>query len=286
KIAYDAMYGAGQSAVLKLLPDVVALHCDDNPGFKGQAPEPIARNLGELSALIAGDDSIKVGLANDGDADRIGLYDEDGNFVDSHHILLLLLLYQYKYKGLDGKVVVTFSVTDKMKKLAELYGLDIEVTKIGFKYIAEIMTKEDVLVGGEESGGLAVKGHVPERDGIWIGLMVFEFMAKTGKSLKELVADVYELVGSFNSSRDDLHIREDQKVSIINKCKEAPYSAFGNYEVKNIETTDGFKFILSDNEWVMIRPSGTEPVLRVYAQAPTAGDVRSILDATRDTLLA
>jgi len=284
-IAYDAMYGAGQSAVKKLLPDAVTLHCEDNPGFRGQAPEPIHRNLGELSALIKNDDSIKVGLANDGDADRIGLYDEDGNFVDSHHILLLLLLYQHKYKNLTGKVVVTFSVTDKMKKLAELYNLDIEVTKIGFKYIAEIMTQEDVLVGGEESGGLAVKGHVPERDGIWIGLMIFEFMAKTGKSLKELVQDVYDLVGSFNCSRDDLHIKEEEKQSIIAKCKAAPYSNFGTYAVKGVESIDGFKFNLSDNEWVMIRPSGTEPVLRVYAQGPTSTDVRSILDATKDTLL-
>ena len=147
KIAYDAMYGAGQRAVMKLLPDAVGIHCDENPSFRGQAPEPIDRNLQELSDLIKNNPSIKVGLANDGDADRIGLYDEDGNFVDSHHILLLLLLYTYKYKGLEGKVVVTFSVTDKMKKLAALFGQEIEVTKIGFKYIAEIMTKEDVLVG-------------------------------------------------------------------------------------------------------------------------------------------
>jgi phosphomannomutase len=285
KIAYDAMYGAGQRAVLKLLPDVVALHCDDNPSFRGQAPEPIARNLEELSQLIKNDPSIKVGLANDGDADRIGLFDEDGVFVDSHHILLLLLLYMYKYKNLEGKVVVTFSVTDKIKKMAALFGQEIEVTKIGFKYIAEIMTKEDVLVGGEESGGLAVKGHVPERDGIWIGLMIFEFMAKTGKSLKELVQDVYDLVGPFSSSRDDLHIKEKQKQSIIKTCKENPYSTFGGYNVKGIETTDGYKFILSEDEWVMIRPSGTEPVLRVYAQAPDEGKVRSILDAAKKTLL-
>ena len=130
-----------------------------------------------------------------------------------------------------------------------------------------------------------MKGHVPERDGIWIGLMVFEFMAKTGKSLKELVQDVYELIGAFSSSRDDLHIKEEEKQSIIKMCNENPYQSFGNYEVKELETIDGFKFILSDDEWVMIRPSGTEPVLRVYAQAPDAQKVRSILDATRETLL-
>ena len=186
KVAYDAMYGAGQRAMQTILPDAVLLHCDDDPSFKGQAPEPIHRNLTELSNLIKNDPSIALGIANDGDADRIGMYDQDGNFVDSHHILLLLLLYLYKYKNQTGKVVITFSVTDKMKKLADQFGLESEVTKIGFKYIAEIMTTEDVLVGGEESGGLAVKGHIPERDGIWIGLMILEFMAKTGKSLKEI----------------------------------------------------------------------------------------------------
>lgn len=285
KIAYDAMYGAGQRAMAKILPDAVLLHCDNNPSFMGQAPEPIHRNLGELSDLIKNTPEIKLGIANDGDADRIGMYDEDGNFVDSHHILLLLLLYQFQYKGLKGKVVITFSVTDKMKKLAEKYGLECEVTKIGFKYIAEIMTQEDVLVGGEESGGLAVKGHIPERDGIWIGLMILEFMAKTGKSVKALIQEVYDIVGPFASDRDDLHLKEEQKLAIIATCKNKPYTSFGSYEVQSLETIDGFKFYLSDNEWVMIRPSGTEPVLRVYAQAPTPAGVRAILDATRDTVL-
>jgi phosphomannomutase len=285
KIAYDAMYGAGMNAVQKLLPDAIFLHCDDNPGFKGQAPEPIHRNLMELSETIKNDPNITCGLANDGDADRIGMYDGDGNFVDSHHLLLLLLWYMHDYKGLKGKVIITFSVTDKMKKFAESLGLEVEVTKIGFKYIAEIMINDDVLVGGEESGGLAVKGHIPERDGIWMGLLIFEFMAKTGKTLKELIAELYEKVGSFNSDRDDLHIKEEQKLAVIGKCKNDPYQAFGDYNVQSIETIDGFKFYLSDTEWVMIRPSGTEPVLRVYAQAPDASKVRSILDAVQATIL-
>jgi phosphomannomutase len=285
KIAYDAMYGAGMNAVQKLLPDAIFLHCDDNPGFKGQAPEPIHRNLMELSETIKNDPDITCGLANDGDADRIGMYDGDGNFVDSHHLLLLLLWYMHDYKGLKGKVIITFSVTDKMKKFAESLGLEVEVTKIGFKYIAEIMINDDVLVGGEESGGLAVKGHIPERDGIWMGLLIFEFMAKTGKTLKELIAELYKKVGSFNSDRDDLHIKEEEKIAVIEKCKNDPYQAFGDYNVQSIETIDGFKFYLSDTEWVMIRPSGTEPVLRVYAQAPDAAKVRSILDAVQATIL-
>jgi phosphomannomutase len=284
KIAYDAMYGAGQNAMRKLFPDAVLLHCENNPSFHGQAPEPIHRNLGEFAELIQSDDSIGLGIANDGDADRIGMYDDQGNFVDSHHILLLLLYYMHEHKKQDGKVVITFSVTDKMKALAEQYGLDFEVTKIGFKYIAEIMAKETVIVGGEESGGLAVSGHIPERDGIWIGLMILEFMAKTGKSLRQLIQEVYDKVGAFSFDRDDLHISEEKKQAIIKQCKESPYKAFGDYTVERVETIDGFKFYLGDGSWVMIRPSGTEPVLRVYAQAPDMDAVRSILDATHKTL--
>lgn len=284
RIAYDAMFGAGQNAMRKILPDAVLLHCDDNPGFHGQAPEPIHRNLLEFSELIKNDADIALGIATDGDADRIGMYDEDGVFVDSHHILLLLLLYQFKYKNLTGKVVITFSVTDKMKKLAEIFKLDYEVTKIGFKYIAEIMSQEDVIVGGEESGGLAVKGHIPERDGIWIGLMILEFMAKTGKSVKALIQEVYDLVGAFNCDRDDLHIEEAQKQAVIQRCKENPYSAFGNYPVESVESIDGFKFNLGNDRWVMLRASGTEPVLRVYAQASDPQEVRQILDAANATI--
>lgn len=281
KVAYDAMYGAGQDAMRKLLPDAVLLHCDFNPSFRGQAPEPIHRNLMELSTTIASDPSIKLGIANDGDADRIGLYDEDGEFVDSHHILLLLLLYMHNYKKQTGKVVFTFSVTDKLKKMADKFGLPVEVTAIGFKYIAEIMANEDVIVGGEESGGLAVKGHIPERDGIWIGLMILEFMSKTGKSLKELIQEVYDIVGPFAFERDDVHLAESKKQEVIKKCKEDPYTAFGPYPIVRLETIDGFKFVLSDDEWILVRPSGTEPVLRVYSQAPSAGQARTILDAAR-----
>jgi phosphomannomutase len=285
KIAYDAMYGAGQRAMKELLPKSIFLHCDLNPGMHGQAPEPIHRNLKELSAMIAKNPKIGLGIATDGDADRIGMYDEDGTFVDSHHILLLLLLYLRKYKGLDGEVIVTFSVTDKMKLMADKFGLKCEITKIGFKYIADIMTQRDVLVGGEESGGLAVKGHIPERDGIWIGLMILEFMAKTGKSLKQLIKEVYDIVGAFICDRDDLHLTEEQKQNIVSACKSKSYKAFGKFKVESIEDVDGWKFNLGNGEWVMMRASGTEPVLRVYSQSSTLAGARAILDATKETIL-
>ena len=285
KIAYDAMYGAGQRAMKQILPRAILLHCNQNPGMFGQAPEPIHRNLKLLSDTIKKNPKIGLGIANDGDADRIGMYDEDGNFVDSHHILLLLLLYLHKYKGLSGDVVVTFSVTDKMKVMADKFGLPCEITKIGFKYIAEIMTQRDVLVGGEESGGLAVKGHIPERDGIWIGLMILGFMASTGKSLKQLIQEVYDIVGSFVCDRDDLHLTEEQKVNIVNACKSKSYKKFGSYKVESIEDVDGWKFNLGNGEWVMMRASGTEPVLRVYSQSANQAGARAILDATKETIL-
>ena len=285
RIAYDAMYGAGQRAVRKLLPRAVFLHCDLNPGMHGQAPEPIHRNLQLLSDTIRKNPKITGGLANDGDADRIGMYDEDGNFVDSHHLLLILLLYLYKYKHQRGKVVFTFSVTDKLKKMAEKFGLPYEITKVGFKYIAEIMTREDVLVGGEESGGLAVKGHIPERDGIWMGLLVFEFMARTGKTVKGLVQEVYDVVGAFAFDRDDLHITEAQKQAVIAACRARQYKAFGPYKIQGMEDLDGWKFLLGDEKWVMIRASGTEPVLRVYAQGPDLAECRKMLDAARAEIL-
>ncbi|MEO0788488.1 MAG: phosphoglucomutase/phosphomannomutase family protein, partial [Bacteroidota bacterium] len=245
QIAYDAMYGAGQSAMKKLFPDAVHLHAEVNPGFNGQAPEPIGRNLTEMADLIKADEEIQLGIANDGDADRIGLFDGEGNFVDSHHILLLLLMYQKEYKAQNsGKVILTFSVTDKLKKLADQYGLPYEVTKIGFKYIAEIMANEDVIVGGEESGGLAVKGHIPERDGIWIGLMIAEFMAKTGNTLQELIQMIYDRVGSFHCDRDDVHVENDKKWAIVEKAKEDPFTQFEDYKVSDVQHIDGSKFYL------------------------------------------
>ena len=284
-IGYDAMYGAGYLIFPRILPQAKCLHCDYNPSFYGQAPEPIERNLQPFRDMIKSDPRMQIGIANDGDADRIGMFDGDGNFVDSHHILLLLLLYLHKYKNMTGKVVVTFSVTDKMVQLAQKFGLPYEVTKIGFKYIAEIMTREDVLVGGEESGGLAVKGHIPERDGVWIGLMILEFMAKTGKSLKELVQLVYDEIGTFAFDRDDLHITQTQKEDVLDKCHGDKYSTFGTYTITRTEKLDGFKYYLSNGTWVMIRPSGTEPVLRVYCEAPDRAIARTTLDAVRKELL-
>lgn len=284
-LAYDAMYGAGQGVMQRLFPEIHKLHCDYNPGFHGQAPEPIHKNLLEFSNFIKTNGKISCGLATDGDADRIGLYDSEGNFVDSHHIILLLIHYLVKYKNQKGKVVVAFSVTGRLKNICQHYGLSYEVVKIGFKYICSIMIKEDVLVGGEESGGIAIKGHIPERDGIWMGLTIWEFMAKTGKTLKQLIDEVYAITGPFCFDRNDLHIDEALKAEVLQNCKNNSYKQFGKYKVQRVDDLDGYKFYFDDNTWMMIRASGTEPVLRVYAEAATKDQANDILEETKKVLL-
>jgi phosphomannomutase len=282
--AYDAMFGSGMNVVKRLLPEATLLHCDDNPGFLGTAPEPIHRNLQEFSDLMK-NNALDCGLATDGDADRIGLYDSKGNFVDSHHIILLLIHYMVKYKAMKGKVVTAFSCSVKVEQMCKHYGLEQETVQIGFKHIAGKMITEDVMLGGEESGGIAITGHIPERDGIWMGLILFEFMAKSGKSLEDLIEEVYEIVGEFAFERIDLHIDNDTKLRIIEDCKLGKFTQFGKYKVVRIETTDGFKFFFDEDTWLMIRPSGTEPVLRTYAEASTQEKVFDILADAKDTIL-
>jgi len=283
-LVYDAMYGAGQNVIRRILPNVQLLHCEYNPSFYGQAPEPIQKNLQPLEAYIKQKGNIHCALATDGDADRIGLYNGKGEFIDSHHIILLLMHYLVNYKHQTGKVVTAFSTTPRVGQLAKHYGLESEVVKIGFKYIAGIMVEEDVLIGGEESGGIAVKGHIPERDGIWMGLIIWEFMSKSGKTLDELIAEVYAIVGAFKFERNDLHLTEALKNEVVANCNNNKYTSFGKYTVREVGTIDGWKFIFDDNRWLMIRASGTEPVLRTYAEAPTLEEVREILKITEDMI--
>lgn len=280
KLGCDAMYGAGQRAFRLLTPQASLLHCDYNPGFMGQAPEPIEQNLREFQELIRSQ-KLDWGLATDGDADRIGLFDRNARFVDSHHILLLLIHYLRHYCGQNGKVVTTFSTTSRIGRLCDHYGLEHQVTPIGFKYIGEIMSRENVLVGGEESGGIAVAGHVPERDGIYIGLLILEMMTRLGKGLPELIQEVYDLIGPFSMQREDLRLREETKLAVMDSCEKSPPDRIGSLKVNDLETTDGFKFHVGAGEWVMLRASGTEPVLRIYAEAETERRAVSLISEAK-----
>ena len=277
KVAHDAMYGAGQGAIQALLGEdkVVALHHDFNPSFQGQAPEPIEKNLKELSSVVVSE-QCAAGLANDGDADRIGMYDETGTFVDSHQLLCLLVKYLHEEQGLTGDIVKTFSTTSMLTKMGEKYGLKVHTTPIGFKHIGPIIVDGDVIVGGEESGGMSVKGHIPERDGIYIGLLVVEMMVKRGKKLSELVQELYDEFGPHSTYRIDVHTTPEKKEEVLKRLADGGLKTIFDREVTEVDTLDGFKH-MTTNGWLLVRPSGTEPVLRVYSEADTPEGARGLV---------
>ncbi len=264
--AFDSMLGSGQTIMKRILPQIHHINDEVNPTFKGIPPEPLAKNLGLFSGFIANQAKVDCGLAVDGDADRIALMNAKGEYIDSHHIILLLMHYLAGYKQQTGKIVTGFSSTTKVEQLAKHYNLEVQRVKIGFKQISEVMLKEKVLVGGEESGGIAIDGHIPERDGIWNGLVIWQWMCETGKSIETLIQEIYDITGSFAYERNDLKIPEELKQKVIEVCKNKEITHFGKEKVLRLETLDGFKYFLNEDEWIMIRPSGTEPVLRTYAE--------------------
>jgi len=278
KVAHDPMYGAGSAIIKELLGDefVQEIHGERNPLFGGTAPEPVEQKLGQLCKITK--ESCDIGIANDGDADRITMVDENGDFVSSHKILSLLVEYLYTQKKLNGTIVKTFSTTDMIDKQAEKYNLPLIVTPIGFKYIAELMVQEDVLTGGEESGGLAAKGHLPERDGIYIGLLIIEMMVRSGKSLSELVAGLFEEYGPHYYHRNDLLTDDDKKNAMIAYCKAKKLTDILGSAVVKWDFKDGIKHHLEDGSWVLVRPSGTEPVLRIYAESNNPGKVQNLVE--------
>jgi phosphomannomutase len=185
---------------------------------------------------------------------------------------------------MPGKIVNSFSCTSKIGVMCKTYGLENIVTKIGFKYICAYMINDNVLIGAEESGGIAVAGHIPERDGVWIALTLLEYMAKSGKSLENLIKEVYDITGTFAMERYDLHVDDEDKARIVNALKMREYNAFGAYKITGYEDIDGFKCHLGNIGWVMVRASGTEPVLRVYSEAANHDEAIKILDNTQATL--
>jgi len=278
KVAYDAMFGAGLKVVKQLLPNAVFLHCEENPAFPGRLPDPTPANLGELAMLVRNTPEIDCGLATNSDGNRLGMYDSDGNFIDSNHLLLLLLSYLKEHKKFTGKVVSSFDTTHKIRKLAKRYGLYYEVTKVGFQHISTVAAIEKILIAGDSSGGITTIHHIPDRDGIWVGLLVLEFMALTGKSLKALLAALYDTTGCFHCNKKDIKVSESRKQTILQHYKAALPSMIGNYPVKKVETIDGYKFIFNEEEWVMLRASETASVLRIYAQAKTREQAKQLLE--------
>lgn len=277
-VAVDPMYGAGSGFIPRLLSGVIEIHNDANPSFGGQPPEPIGEHLQELSKLVASG-RFQVGLALDGDADRIGAVDENGDFFSSHCIFTVILRHLIEHKHLQGGVVKTVSTTRMVDLLADKYGLRLFETPIGFKHICELMLVEDILMGGEESGGLGVKGHIPERDGILLGLLLLEAMAVSGKGLRRLLDETMDEIGHFFYRRIDRHIDADLKEQLIKQLKSAPPAVIDGRQVTATNFSDGFKFIFDNGDWLLIRPSGTEPVLRLYSEAGSVEQVDRLLRA-------
>jgi phosphomannomutase len=282
RIVVDSMYGSGRGVIRGKLQgtgcEVQEIRGEMNPGFGGVHPEPIARYLGALAGAVSnglGD----FGLATDGDADRIGAMDERGNFVDPHKIMALSLRYLVEKRGWTGSVVRTVSTTRMIDRLAARYGLTVHETPVGFNHIADYMMKEDVLIGGEESGGISFKGHIPEGDGILMGLLLTEIVAASKTSLHELVQNLLEDVGPAFYERTDLRLRHPvSKSQMTQRLQDEAPAQIGGEAVVQVSTRDGVKYILADDSWLLIRPSGTEPVLRVYAEGRSPAMVKALLD--------
>ena len=285
KIAVDPMHGAGAGYFTRLLDggstSVTEIRADRNPAFPGMAqPEPLAHNLEGLIDTV-GEGPADVGLATDGDADRLGVVDETGRFVTTLQTFALLCLHQLEVLGRRGPLVRSITMTSMVDRLGRMFNVPVFDTPVGFKHLGPVMMREDALLAGEESGGYAFRGHIPERDGILSGLLVLEMMVKTGKSFSELVAILTDRVGPHYFHRWDLSFGPELRGEILARVSEARPETIGGRRVEGIDTRDGFRFLLEDGDWVLVRFSGTEPLLRVYAEAGSPEAVESLLADAR-----
>jgi len=281
RFVIDSMYGSGRGVIRGFLQgtgcEITEIRGEMNPGFGGVHPEPIGHNLGALAGAI-GAGMGSFGIATDGDADRIGAMDERSTFVDPHKIMSLALRYLVEKRGLTGSVVRTVSTTRMIDRLAKKYGLTVRETPVGFNYIADYMMKEQVLIGGEESGGIGFSGHIPEGDGVLMGLLIIEMVAAAGTTLYEMVEDLQREVGPALYERIDLRLKYPvAKEKMVQMLVNNPPASIGGESLLEVSTLDGVKYIFSDDSWLLIRPSGTEPVLRVYAEGRSTEMVKELL---------
>lgn len=277
KVLYDPMYGSGINTMHLLLPEADQIHNEFNPSFgELDHPEPLGEYLPRMIEMMKGGD-YSIGLATDGDADRLGTFDEYGNFVDSHRIFVLLMKYLYEDRGQKGAVAKTISLTTMIDQYCRDNNITLFETPVGFKYIAKLMTTEKIVIGGEESGGLGTVLHIPERDGIFNGLLLMEMMAARGKTLGELSRQLDEEYGIHRYRRIDQKMTVEQKEAILARA-EAGVEMLGSMPVTATSTLDGYKFF-TEHGWLLIRASGTEPLLRFYAEADSVERVEEILKA-------
>jgi alpha-D-glucose phosphate-specific phosphoglucomutase len=280
-VLVDPMYGAGIGYFREVLQGgnlrIVEINAERNPAFPKIQPEPIARNLTKLSRSVVARKA-DVGLATDGDADRIGIIDERGQFLTQHQVFALLCLYLLDVRGERGAMVRTLTSTMMLSRLGKLFDVPVYETPVGFKYVAPLMMKKDAIIGGEESGGYGFRGHVPERDAILAGLYFLDFMAETKKTPAQLIDYLYSKVGPHYYDRRDFHISVAKRQAIVHRLSSSPPAIVAGSRVTKIDTTDGFRFFLGDESWLLIRFSGTEPLVRIYAEAESIERARELLD--------
>ena len=284
-IVFDAMHATGAGVISRLLDGgatrIRELRVEPNPAFPGMAsPEPIAKNLVDLSASVT-KAGASIGLATDGDADRLGVIDEHGNFVDQLQTFALLCYYLLEYRGLRGPLVRSITSTRMIDRLAELYGVERIETPVGFKFLGPAMMQSGAIAAGEESGGYAFSQHLPERDGVFAGLLFLDLVARSGKTPSQLVQELYGKVGEHFYDRVDVHIEPGQRELAIARVAAADPALLAGRKVLRKDAPDGFRFEV-EGGWLLIRPSGTEPLLRIYTETTDQGLVLPLLAAGRE----
>jgi len=288
KVAVELMYGTGHGYLDDLLTGASAkitlFHNELNPLFGGHHPEPNAEGMADVSKLVRSG-KVQMGLGLDGDADRFGIVDKDGIWLTPNQVLALALYHLKKNRGWTGAVVRTVPTSHQVDAVAKLLGVKVHETPVGFKYIGALMESEPIIVGGEESGGLSVKGHVPEKDGVLACLLMAELVATEKKSLGQILKEISKQVGEFYSDRINISFAPEKKAALLAKLG-GGLSAIGAFKVEKFITTDGFKFLLPGGEWVAFRASGTEPLIRCYIEAKSKANLKKLDAACRKLLAA
>lgn len=281
-IAVNPLYGTGRGYLDTLLKEagvkVVTINDHPDPYFGGLPPEPGKNYINDFITLIKSDAAITLGVATDGDADRYGIVDGDGSFIEPNYILALLADYMIRVKGMSGDLARSVATSHFLDAVAAHHGVQVLETPVGFKFIGEFIRDNRILIGGEESAGLTVRGHVPDKDGILACLLVVEMVAVEGKTLNQLLADLYRRVGEFHTSRENIRLSPELEASYASKLK-VPPAELGGKKIDKVITIDGSKFVFGDGSWVLFRKSGTEPVVRVYGEAGTAAELGRLMTA-------
>jgi phosphomannomutase len=282
RVVIDPMHGAGGTWTESFLQNgtlgTETIRANRDPLFGGVAPEPIDRNLGPLKVRVKETGAI-IGVATDGDADRLGAVNELGETMTMHEVVPLLLLHLARVRGWTGGVVRTFSQSVLTKRIGEAHGLKVYETPIGFKYIADLFQREDILIGAEESGGIGLKNHLPERDGILNSLLLLEAVACAGKTPSEMVREMHREFGEFYFGRSDLHCEVQKGKALAVRLAEHSPIQLAGHPVADVQAVDGTKLIFGDESWLLFRQSGTEPVLRIYSEATSKAKVQELLSA-------